>query len=127
MFAMMKKRAVQIKPNRASKLVKQTQITVLAIRKGIRRRARSVIAPNRGDAKKISAIESALIVPYRASAFSLPTASRIQSGKLSEITPIEKIVLARSYNTQLATARRVIWCGIPVAAVRKTGAPDSVI
>ncbi len=73
----------------------------------MRRRARSVIAPSSGDTTKIIAIEIAVIMPYTVSALVAPTSSRTQSEKKSEITPMEKMVLARSYSTQLTMALRV--------------------
>ena len=45
---------------------------------------------------KMIPIEIAVMVPYTLSARSAPTASRTQSEKYSETTPIEKMVLARS-------------------------------
>ena len=43
--------------------MKATQITVLTTRKGIRRRARSVIAPSSGEDTKMIAIEIAVMIP----------------------------------------------------------------
>jgi hypothetical protein len=46
---------------------------VLTTRNGIRRGARSVIAPSTGEAMKMSPIEIAVITPYTESARSAPT------------------------------------------------------
>ena len=78
---------------------------VLTTRNGMRRRARSVIAPSTGEAMKMRPIEIAVMTPYTESARSAPTWSRTQVEKYTDTTPIEKMVLARSYNTQLTTAR----------------------
>jgi hypothetical protein len=80
------------------------------MRNGMRRLARSVIEPNKGEAKKTIAIEMAEIIPTVESTFRSPTWSLTQSEKFTEITPIEKIVFARSYNTQPVTARLVTRC-----------------
>ena len=66
------------------------------MRNGIRRRARSVIAPRTGDNTKMMPIEMAVITPSTVSARSLPTASRTHSPKYNDTIPIEKIVFARS-------------------------------
>ena len=76
--------------------MRPTQITVLVMRNGIRRLARSVIAPSSGEMTKMMPIETAVMMPYTESARSAPTWSRTQSEKYSETTPIEKMVFARS-------------------------------
>src|SRR5580765_1189075 len=89
-------------------------MSVLTTRNGMRRCARSVIAPRTGDATKINPIEIAVMTPYTKSARSAPTWSRTQVEKYTDTTPIEKMVLARSYRTQLATARvgmTLVWLG----------------
>ena len=72
------------------------QISVLHTRNGIRRRARSVIAPSSGAMTKIVPMEIAVIRPYRLSARSRPTDSRTYIEKYDDVTPMEKMVLARS-------------------------------
>ena len=72
------------------------QMTVAHIRNGIRRRARSVMAPSNGEMQNMMPIETALIRPTRLSARSEPTMKRTNSAKFSDVTPIEKMTLARS-------------------------------
>ena len=84
------------------------QTSVAQTRKGIRRRARSVMAPSSGDRQNMIPMDSALMPPSRLSARSEPTCARTYNEKYSEITPIEKMTLARSYSIQLMTARRGI-------------------
>ena len=64
----------------------------------------------------MSPIEIAVIVPSTESARPLPTRSRIHVEKYMDTMPIEKIVLARSYRTQLATAPVEMWRGAASAA-----------
>ena len=68
-------------PLRAISTVKPTQSTVETIRNGIRRAARSVIAPSSGETTKMIPIERAVMTPYTPSARSAPTCSRTQSEK----------------------------------------------
>jgi hypothetical protein len=76
--------------------VSKTQPTVATVRNGSRRTARSVILPKIGDNKKMSVIETEVTLPTTKSACLGPTSSLTHKGINIEITPIEKIVLARS-------------------------------
>ena len=57
------------------------QMSVAHTRKGIRLRARSVMAPSSGLRQNMMPIESALIRPRRLSACSEPTSARTKSEK----------------------------------------------
>ncbi|MGC4070056.1 MAG: hypothetical protein QM784_36450 [Polyangiaceae bacterium] len=63
--------------------------------------------PNTGERTKINAMEIDVTVPIVASARSGPTTSRTQIGRYIDTTPIEKMVLAKSYRTQATTPRRL--------------------
>lgn len=55
MLATTKKTAVSTSPKRASSMVNTTQITVLTSKNGMRRPARSLIAPSWGETTKMIA------------------------------------------------------------------------
>src|SRR5262249_13614423 len=63
-------------------------------------------APSSGEMQNMIPIEIALIRPTRLSARSDPTTDRTKREKFSDVTPIEKMTLARSYMIQLTTAFR---------------------
>src|SRR5256885_16794333 len=104
MFAAPNAIRVPMYPARPNRSVNPTQSNVLTMRNGMRRLARSVIAPSSGETTKIVPIDTAVAHPTTLSARSFPTWSRAHSAKNAESTPIEKIVFARSYSTHDATA-----------------------
>ena len=80
----------------ARSAVAVTLTMVLQTRNGIRRAARSVIAPSTGDSTKISPYEIDWIRLQIRSARVAPTDISMKCGNVTEMTPIEKIVFARS-------------------------------
>src|SRR5262245_56999862 len=90
----------------ASSAVAVTLTIVLHTRNGMRRSARSVIAPSTCESTKMSTYEMDGIRLQIRSARDEPKDTTMNCGNVTEMTPIEKIVLARSYTTHDTTALR---------------------
>jgi hypothetical protein len=95
-FATRKSASEGTSPTWPMSAVAPTQSSVLPTRNGMRRGARSDIAPSTGESSTITVMLADTTPPYRPSACSAPTCSRTHSEKYSVTIPMEKIVFARS-------------------------------